>query len=195
MEVSQVQELRQQMAATGWAPIPLVTNDKAVKIANWSNLARQDSTYFAQQPARADMLNTGFLCDGLRVVDIDIDDREYVGHVARLAAKWLGDRPLVRKRSNSERLALVYRAAEGAPVKVVVNGKRGKVEILGRGQQLHAFGLHPSGVEPQWVIGFQNNRAARITELQWVDPTGSNPEQRFPQIEKRPKQLGLLDLV
>lgn len=151
MDVNQVQELRQQMAAAGWSPVPLVTGDKAVKIPRWSDLARQDRNYFAQQPARPDMLNTGFLCDGLRVVDIDIDDREYVAHVARLAAKLLGEHPLMRKRSNSVRLALVYKAAEGAPAKIVVNGKHGKVEILGRGQQLHAYGLHPSGVEPTWI--------------------------------------------
>ena len=70
MDVNQVQELRQQMAAAGWSPVPLVTGDKAVKIPRWSDLARQDRNYFAQQPARPDMLNTGFLCDGLRVVDI-----------------------------------------------------------------------------------------------------------------------------
>ena len=153
MELSAIQELRQSMAANGWAPIPLLTNDKAVKISNWSNLAREDRSHFAQQPVRADMANTGFLCDGLRVVDIDIDDREYVLHVGRIAMRVLGERPMMRRRSNSHRLAFVYRAAEGAPSKVSVAGKHGRVEILGRGQQLHAFGLHPSGGELVWQPG------------------------------------------
>ncbi|MEY4377886.1 MAG: hypothetical protein RJB26_2436, partial [Pseudomonadota bacterium] len=150
MDLSQIQELRQSMAAHGWAPIPLMTGDKSVKIKDWSILAREKRDYFAQQPVRSDMANTGFLCDGLRVVDIDIDDKEYVHHVGRIALRVLGDRPLMRRRSNSDRVALVYRAAEGAPPKAVVSGARGKVEVLGRGQQLHAFGPHPSGGTLQW---------------------------------------------
>lgn len=166
MELSAIQELRQSMAANGWAPIPLLTNDKAVKISNWSNLAREDRSHFAQQPVRADMLNTGFLCDGLRVVDIDIDDREYVLHVGRIAMRTLGERPMMRRRSNSHRLAFVYRAAEGSPSKVSVTGKHGKVEILGRGQQLHAFGLHPSGGELVWQPGAPGEIA--VDDLQVV---------------------------
>ena len=166
MELSAIQELRQSMAANGWAPIPLLTNDKAVKISNWSNLAREDRSHFAQQPVRADMANTGFLCDGLRVVDIDIDDREYVLHVGRIAMRVLGERPMMRRRSNSHRLAFVYRAAEGAPSKMSVTGKHGKVEILGRGQQLHAFGLHPSGGELVWQPGAPGEIA--VDDLQVV---------------------------
>ena len=30
-----------------------------------------------------------------------------------------------------------------------------------------------------WVIGFEDNRAAQITELAWIDPGGSDPTQRF----------------
>lgn len=150
MDLNAIQELRQQMAAAGWSPVPLVTGDKMVKIARWSELAREDNAYFAKQPVREDMANTGFLCTGLRVVDIDIDDAAVVQRVLTLAGEYLGKSPLVRSRGNSARLALVYKAAEGAPAKATVTVPGGKVEILGRGQQLHAFGLHPSGVEPTW---------------------------------------------
>jgi len=30
-----------------------------------------------------------------------------------------------------------------------------------------------------WVIGFEDNRAAQITELAWIDPVDSDPTQRF----------------
>ena len=59
MELSQIQELRQSMAANGWAPIPLVTNDKATKIRQWSEKAREDRSYFANQPVSSDHSNTG----------------------------------------------------------------------------------------------------------------------------------------
>ncbi|HEU5430633.1 MAG TPA: VWA domain-containing protein, partial [Thermomicrobiales bacterium] len=34
----------------------------------------------------------------------------------------------------------------------------------------------------QWAIGFRDDRAARITELQWVDPDGSTPDARFTDV-------------
>lgn len=34
------------------------------------------------------------------------------------------------------------------------------------------------GVKPVWVVGFRDDRAAQIAELQWVDPDGTTPETR-----------------
>ena len=31
---------------------------------------------------------------------------------------------------------------------------------------------------PQWVVGFQDDRTAQVTQFEWVDPPGSVPEQR-----------------
>jgi hypothetical protein len=39
------------------------------------------------------------------------------------------------------------------------------------------------GAPAEWAIGFQHDRAARIVEIQWIDPNGSVPEQRFPAVE------------
>ncbi len=38
------------------------------------------------------------------------------------------------------------------------------------------------GTEVSWVVGFRDGRAAQVTELQWVDPPGSDPLQRFDQV-------------
>lgn len=40
-----------------------------------------------------------------------------------------------------------------------------------------------AGTRPQWVVGFQDDRAAQITQLQWVDPTGSDPKARFTSVD------------
>ena len=34
-----------------------------------------------------------------------------------------------------------------------------------------------AGTQPSWVIGFQDDRAALLTELQWVDPPPSDPRR------------------
>jgi hypothetical protein len=39
-----------------------------------------------------------------------------------------------------------------------------------------------AGISPQWVIGFNDDRAAQITELQWVDPPDSTPDARFTRV-------------
>ncbi len=40
-----------------------------------------------------------------------------------------------------------------------------------------------AGTHPQWVIGFQDDRAAEVTALQWVDPDGSDPGARFRSVD------------
>ena len=46
-------------------------------------------------------------------------------------------------------------------------------------ETLHAV----AGTQPQWVVGFQDDRAAQISELQWVDPAGSDPKSRLRSVD------------
>ena len=39
------------------------------------------------------------------------------------------------------------------------------------------------GVRLKWVIGFQDDRAAQVTQLEWVDPSGSDPGGRMKQVD------------
>ncbi len=97
-------------------------------------------------------LNTGILCDGLRAIDVDIDDAAIAAKVEALAVEMLGLAP-VRVHGNSSRRMMLYRAAEGTPKKVTVSGTRGSVEALGQGQQFVFAGFHPDGSEYQWLNG------------------------------------------
>jgi hypothetical protein len=40
-----------------------------------------------------------------------------------------------------------------------------------------------AGVRLTWVIGFQDDRAAQVTQLQWVDPSGSDPTGRMESVD------------
>jgi hypothetical protein len=96
-------------------------------------------------------LNTGILGDGLRLIDLDIDDSDLAERAADVLFRLLGEAP-VRFRRNSPRRCIVYRAATGEPSKRSIVGDFGKAEILGHGQQVLAFGQHPTGAELEWTI-------------------------------------------
>ena len=95
--------------------------------------------------------NTGLILDGLRAVDIDVDDEDVVQRLLQLQSEHLPKGGLVRYREGSSRRAILYRAAVGAPGKRVADLDAGKVEILGAGQQLVVQGSHPSGALLRWA--------------------------------------------
>lgn len=144
-----VASLRARLWEAGFRPVALLTGEKKTLIRDWTTRARRDPPADAEDAPRSDYLNTGLLCDGLRVIDLDVDDAEIVARLRPLAAGLLGE-TVTRTRPGSPRCALLYRAAEGEPVKRVVVGTLGKIEVLGHGQQLHAFGRHPGGANLQW---------------------------------------------
>jgi hypothetical protein len=159
MNEDNVLAIRQCVWDTGYRPIPVVSYDnngpspgKRPLGQDWINAARLDPPFCVTSPPVAHALNTGILADGLRAVDIDVDDPALVERIQAEAERILGKAPR-RTRSNSARILLLYRAWDGEPPKRSIAGKYGKVEILGRGQQFVAYGTHPSGVEIEWPDG------------------------------------------
>ena len=139
-----------------WGPTAEVTSPgKQPAIRNWQNVCKTASP---QSVSAWDFdygmaSNTGILCAGLRVVDVDIDTRPVAEEVYRVARKLLG-KTIIRRRTGSSRFALLYRAAQGAPKKRQIAGLSGKVEVLGDGQQVVAYGIHhPSSASLTWPDG------------------------------------------
>ncbi len=157
--LARVASLRARMWDGGFRPVAVYSPTaataaagqagKAPKGSAWQLRARLKTPDAAQSPPEPDALNTGLLADGLRLVDVDVDDVAVAGRVKALALALLGTAP-IRWRVNSGRVLLAYRAAEGEPGKLVAAGTVGKVEVLGRGQQAVIDGLHPSGAMLQW---------------------------------------------
>ncbi|MDT8333452.1 AAA family ATPase [Roseomonas gilardii] len=167
--------LRQALAAGGYRPLAVYSPDAAVSDGGkrpigtgWQDRARQNPPEASVATPTADALNTGILCDGLRAIDIDVDDPA----TARLIREMAEDRfgaTLIRTRPNSPRVLLLYRDADGETAKEWVQfcdgaGKASKVEVLGRGQQFVAYGRHPSGVELQW----DDPRGAGCGPQEWI---------------------------
>lgn len=115
----------------------------------WQIQARLNPPQAATEWPRPEALNTGVLCDGLRAVDIDVDNPTLAQSCRDAALDMLGDAPM-RFRRNSPRCLLLYRAATGEPHKASVAGTFGKVEVLGHGNQFVAFGRHHEGADLEW---------------------------------------------
>jgi AAA domain/Bifunctional DNA primase/polymerase, N-terminal len=166
-----VMSKRQQLWNSGYRPVAVYTNDKRPFGNDWTGRARHDPPEAAIVSPWDDALNTGILCDGLRAIDCDIDDPATAGEVERLALAMLGAAP-IRKRADSSRCLLLYRAYDGAPNKRILAGNHGKVEVLGFGQQLVSYGFHPSGAPYQWNFdpsAYSCNLLTAVTELQLTE--------------------------
>jgi hypothetical protein len=113
-------------------------------------LARRDPPAAAEAKPDPRQLNTGVLCDGLRAIDIDVDNPTLCRAIQNKAMTMFGE-TIIRYRDNSPRILMVYRAASGAPPKAHVASELGKVEVLGHGQQFVAYGVHSSGSPLRWM--------------------------------------------
>jgi hypothetical protein len=100
-----------------------------------------------------DALNTGVLLGDLRCVDFDIDDPQVSLQVMAEARRHLPSGALIRRRAGSPRLSMFYRSETGQPTKRAVQGDKGKIEVLGRGQQAVIDGVHPAGAQIFWRNG------------------------------------------
>lgn len=158
-DLASVRALRSRLWEAGFRPVPVYgvfaqvsSPGKQPMGAGWQNAARANPPACTRVPASPAATNTGILCDGFRVIDIDIADHARASEVEAVASDLFGQSP-VRFRQNSGKRALLYRASEGEPSKRFISGTHGKVEILGRGQQFVAFGTHDTGAELEWRGG------------------------------------------
>ncbi len=154
--VEDVWEVRRQLWKSGYWPLAVYGPKEKVNAPGkqpvgkgWQERPKGAEPSAVTHPPMENALNTGILCNGLRAIDIDIDCLETAEKVTVLTRSILGGAP-VRYRTDSPRRLMLFRAATGEPRKLLISGLRGKVEILGRGQQFVAFGIHPNGSPYEW---------------------------------------------
>ena len=143
-------DLRNTLLSNGYTPLPL--DGKACYIPGWTT-AEITSEWLEQYRRSARFKNTGIRCGRILGVDIDVDN-ELASLFEELATDKLGLTPLCRFGQGEKRL-LVYYIAE--PIKKRRTGKYAYhdgemlIEILSRGSQFAAYGVHPSGVAYEWA--------------------------------------------
>jgi hypothetical protein len=132
-------------------------------------LARRDPPHACTQITSL-RPGTGLLCDGLRVIDIDIDDPAIARQICDFLGQF-GPAPY-RFRQNSARRVYLYRADHGEPSKTALVNPltQQRIDVLGKGCQVFAYGTHPgSGHILQWHDGPEVTRRDDLAALADTD--------------------------
>jgi hypothetical protein len=145
----QVRLFRKRALRNGYGLVRVRSASKAPLAAGWQHGEPRESLL----DVREDAFNTGVLLGDLLCVDLDIDDPQVTLEVERQAERHLPPGALIRRRAGSSRLSMFHRSAVGQPRKRVIEGTKGKIEILGLGQQAVIDGLHPTGARITWRNG------------------------------------------
>jgi Bifunctional DNA primase/polymerase, N-terminal len=219
IDLDLVRQVREEFWHNGFRPVPVLNPGITAKGGKrpagsgqhwrgWEIDARQNPPYAVATKPSAIALNTGILADGLRAVDIDVDDANLADTIDRLAVDMLGNAPM-RFREDSPRKLRLYRAAEGQPPHLEVQEdqaitaaagrtKQWGVEVLGYGNQFVAVGWHPDGAFLDWKDCHSPTSVSRdelpaVTETQITeflsivgDLLGSKGSRQNGQIRQNP---------
>ena len=155
--------LRLQLLANGYEPIPVVGPEAPGKSAGkrpdlkgWQSVALTPDVIrgWHKGPQRGSM-NTGLRCGELIGLDLDIPDHRLAAELGVLAGRMLGTSPL-RRVGKAPKAMLCYRSPEPiskmeTPELFLPAGTKCQVEVLAKGQQFVAYGIHPDTLaEYEW---------------------------------------------
>jgi hypothetical protein len=165
-----VSNFRVSSLANGYRPIRVRSASKLPVAKRWQLGETEDQLLAVEATA----LNTGILAAGLRCVDMDVDASDAAQQIVGAVCRHLPENALIRRRGNSNRLAFIYRAANGQPGKRSVTGLNGKVEVLGAGQQLVVDGVHPAGDTYYFKNGRGPNKILSDQDVAGLHIIGAN---------------------
>ncbi len=149
--------LRLRLLENGYPVVPLL--HKQPFLENWNTIEVTEDLIRSREWARGRLKDTGIRCDNLVAVDIDIDDPDLVDEYMEYAvAEGLlpADHPVIRTRDNSPRLLLLFRTHKtfakrtSGKYKDEAETEEFQIEVLSKGNQFAAYGLHTSGAEYRW---------------------------------------------
>jgi hypothetical protein len=181
-------ELRCACWKNGYRPLAVYTpgaiiNGELVKNAgkrpvakDWLRLAMMEPPWVVGAPNRVstDALNTGLLTGAMSGLDIDVMIQDVVDRIVDRIEQTLGPTPLSRI-GNAPKILLCYRAVEpfkkfSTPNYTMPDGSKAQLEIMGSGQQVVAFGIHPDTRQPYtWLNGSpENTPLAELPEIKAV---------------------------
>jgi hypothetical protein len=151
---------RKRLLSAGYLPLPVC--GKAPAIAGWTDIKATDDIIDSWATVYPSAQNTGILTRTTPCVDVDVLDTEVATEVEALLWDVIGTRALVRfgkapKRAMPFRCTMSFKKVS-TPVFTAPGGTGNRVEILGHGQQLVAFGTHPDTNKPySWHGGEPGN--------------------------------------
>lgn len=133
------------LATNGYLPIPIPHGTKAPNVTNWRafRVTQYNKRGFPGH-------GVGLLTGELVAIDVDVYNSDVANEIEKLARDRLGERTLVRYGQRPKRV-LLYRTAtplkkkmtRGYALNALLSTAASKVELLGDGQQVVCFGIHP----------------------------------------------------
>ena len=152
----------------GYSIIPLAFGAKRPIGDAWVN-TRTTVESLATWPERG---NIGILAEHTPAIDLDILDGEFVELFAEWISEHVGAAPM--RVGLAPKVLLVFRAVE--PFRKVASrfwqddaGRTHRVEVLGKGQQFVAFGMHPDTKKPYRWITDDDPRNTPVDDLPLLD--------------------------
>jgi hypothetical protein len=137
--------LRLALRADGWEPLP--DSGKSCFLPEWSTAEITPETIRAWSAERPDWSNTGIRCGVISAIDNDVLDPVLAAKVDDVVERVLGPTPFKRFGAKPQAMRL-YRNSHPIRKTTITGGEGVVVEILGRGQQFAALGIHPGTGEP-----------------------------------------------
>jgi hypothetical protein len=162
-------ELRQQLRASGYSPIPV--EGKNPGLGGWQKLHNIDdqtiATWAVEHPEK---VNTGLLTRYMPTLDIDILDPDAAYAIEKLVRGRFQDQgAIVVRTGRAPKRAVLFHTAEPFN-KITVNlvapdgDTSQKLELLCDGQQVVGFGIHPDTGKPYTWQGI-NGALPALKEL------------------------------
>ena len=146
-----VHQQRVALAKQGYALVKVRTATKEAFEPRWQHPSYgRNVQQWEQDQTTDEALNTGMLTNGMRAIDVDIDDPGLAQYIVDQCRAILGPAPK-RFREGSGSCMLFYRSSKPSPKPVTLMGTLGKVEARGNGQQAVVYGIHETSKQLyQW---------------------------------------------
>jgi hypothetical protein len=140
---------RRRLFAAGYSPLPV--NGKAPPVPGWQNIVVTNEIISAWEDKYPDATNTGILTGNTAAIDIDVLYPAVADELQLIAERMIGT-SAVRTGHAPKRAMLFQTDAPfdkiSTPIFISPDGRTHKVEILGRGQQIVVYGIHPDTHAP-----------------------------------------------
>jgi hypothetical protein len=148
-------EIRLELFENGYFPV--LARGKVSDVTGWRTPVASFDEVIALSQGNPGYLNTGLLCGNLVAMDIDTPDPETSAAILDMALALPSANLALRRVGKAPKVTLLFRnpvARKKLATKAYrVNGFKCQVEIMGDGQQVIGYGIHPDTQMPYSWIG------------------------------------------
>ena len=150
--------VRKKLLRAGFLPIPCI--GKTINITDWPNIIATEAdidSWFTRYP---DAMNTGLLTRTTPAIDLDVYDPDVAEELELMLFDMIGEGHTLTRFGQPPKRAVLFQT--DTPFKKIRtpvftspgSNKENFVEVLGDGQQIIVFGVHPeTGKDYSWHGG------------------------------------------